>query len=94
MTLREILQQWLDDATSESPSDSVRSYGLCSYIDARTWSDESPYYEFCNLLREQFEEATFPFGGWELYMAERTEMTQHLNPLRLAWVRKYLEETK
>lgn len=81
LLLKEVLRNWLTDATSTSPSDKVKKRGLCFYVGI-------------NLEGELFEELghlNFPFDATVIDHIKDRE--KHLNPRRLAFVRSYLNIT-
>ena len=86
--LREFLTQWLEWATNGAPDREPfnRCLGLCSNLfqESRASLDELQ-----TLLWDEFEDCFSPFGPG--YTTAFLEGTQHLNPKRLAWVRKQLE---
>ncbi len=90
--LRKALQWWLAEATSEKPHEDVKTFGLCSSI---SWNcpDMQGTGELSALLDAEFGElnAAYPFG-MNRYSSDSFEGTQHLNPDRLAWVRRQLGE--
>lgn len=88
--LREALQEWLEDATSEDPCNTVRHCGICA------WMWRYPVEvgdEYKSLLYDDFgDNSSTPFhASYYAYLDDKDAETQHLNPERLAWVRSKLE---
>ncbi len=85
------LKEWLEDATSASPSWQVQSTGLCSYMD-----DIDLVREMKAFWNEQGLDPNFPFPLTLVdsagYFRESNSGTCHLNPRRLAWVRERIAE--
>lgn len=87
--LKQILREWLEWAENGAGEHDVfrRSFGLCSilrcydYFHGTSCADE---------LIIIFDGVPFPFGGMDEYFIEKAKETLHLNPGRLAWVRKQL----
>ena len=82
--------EWLDKGAPEHEP-FQRGYGLCGNL-AFNW--KPVWYELIQKMVRQFKEAglhgEFPFDadGRE-YMINKVDQKQHLNPRRIAWVRKY-----
>lgn len=88
--LHAALSAWLADATSASPSEDCRSYGLCSYV---RWNYANVAGEALGLkLMACYgrKRAAYPFG-YHAFNGDCINETQHLNRKRLAWVRRVLK---
>lgn len=85
---------WLDEGAPDTHYFEKR-FGLCSNL--ATWiyatNAELDYARLVNELRKQFEDAglccQYPFGSGREYERMYATNTQHLNPARVAWVRKH-----
>lgn len=82
-----VLKHWYDDANSDDPSLMVTGYGLCAYVDANT-TLVSTAYELSTLLRNEFDDTTYPFDNHDsaTYSRASNARQQHMNPHRRAWV--------
>lgn len=97
--LHQFLADWHEWATSGAPCAGYRgtkegfsrSFGLCFHAKKR---GTCLYYELEDLLVADFgDRADTPFDDGQLdYFFEGERGTMHLNPNRLAWVRKKLSE--
>lgn len=92
--LHSVLSDWLADATSSEPSTRVRVNGLCHYC---VWDNitclrpEKIIEEFKELLAADFGQCIdYPFDYDSRSEYEDEIGRRHLNPRRLAWVRKVL----
>ena len=75
----------------ESPPESVRVFGLCTWVGLAT--EDARIDELRAQLISDFDgDWAFPFGGPAPYMKRAREEAQHRNPARLAWVRSKIEE--
>lgn len=99
--LREFLVEWLEWATSEDPRNGkFRTYvGLCGclsawyYRSARNAIGYSPIEALKVAFRESDLDPSYPFGR-ENFMSGVKYDTQHLDPARLAWVRKVIADNQ
>lgn len=94
---------WLAWAEAGAVTDEFDpAIGLCTNLGTRftpgddeLWDDDlwdRLYAELGEQLDTLGENNLFPFGGAEEYEARCMENTQHLNPLRLAFVRARIAE--
>lgn len=85
------LKEWLEDATSASPSWQVQSTGLCAYMNSVDLVREMRAF-----WEEQGFDPNFPFNpdtfGSASYYRESDRNACHLNPRRLAWVKERIAE--
>lgn len=82
------LASWLTDATSASPSKLCRYTGICNYL-----GDDELIIEMKAFWGEAGLSTVFPFNPIEgSHNQECDTGIIHRNPLRLAWVRKVLDE--
>lgn len=85
--LRRVLKAWYADATSETPTDIVKTSGLCHY----TYElDEDVLDELRYWLRKDCGDSLIPFTPGDSYYQEQVRRKAHENPRRLAWVREKL----
>jgi len=88
--LKTMLRDWLTWAEAGAPEHpQFRNYqGLCTNMHRfrYSWLDEME-----TMLAQEFgEDDDYPFGGKDLYLEEAAREIMHLNPARLAWVRKVI----
>lgn len=96
--LRRILTEWLALAESENPPLYVQTEGLCSfayYLNRehsipRVRHGEGYDEELQDMFRAEGLKATFPFDG--NFFAYDYDTVKHLNPQRLEWVRRHINE--
>ena len=83
--LRKFLKKWLAWAEAGGKGPEFNHDGLCVNV------NEFVYDELMSLLKEE----PYPFNSsGDDYEKEYAARTAHLNPKRLAWVRKTLVKTK
>lgn len=89
--LREFLQAWLDWALASEVNIADSQYfnpggGLCAYLTNYTNGEETLLNELGELFMSDGLSCVYPFGRCN-YLKRFIEATQHLCPLRLAWVK-------
>ena len=89
--LYRILVQWRDDATSDSPSVSVRRFGLCSYV-AEHSEGYGAKIGLQGLFRAEGRDPNYPFCPWYEYNREAEDGVMHLNSYRRSWVERRIHE--
>lgn len=98
--LYQFFKEWLEWAESPKPEGRFsRRYGLCLNLRYRYLPNYPPDHPRCfdlqtrleRLLEKDFGSSDYPFGD-EAYHHRSVKYTQHLDPNRLAWVRKKVQE--
>lgn len=88
--LAKFLRWYLDEVKKPQPEEVVKIKGLCAVI-ACTQREMKIVWEMQEIFRREYADPTHPFGLVN-YCTRRRDATQHLDPNRLAWVRRKLEE--
>lgn len=91
--LKKFLTNWLEWVDQGAPEGKPfnREDGLCA-SSAPNPGHMALYFELKNLLFADFKDSDpgYPFGGAIRYWEDHDENTQHLNELRVEWVRRKL----
>lgn len=85
-----LFKEWLEDATSDNPTDYVRNFGLCrnaSFTSLDVYGELKVL--FMHTLKGQEEFIEYPFGEQD-YKERQRSHTMHLCPNRLTFVRKQI----
>jgi hypothetical protein len=93
--MREFLQSWLDWVENGAPewAPYSREEGLChnAYVFLHRAKRLTEWNVLDTEFRTLFRNRVFPFGARNYFM-HQGRATQHSDPLRLAFVRKFLSE--
>ena len=97
-----LLKQYLEEAEKAIDPNYIlpisfrhlRDYGLCCFFaDADIDYDEKCSCERLLMMQlSYFPNRSYPFGGYTEYTKRAKELTQHLNPIRLQWVRDTIDK--
>ena len=99
--LREFLTEWLKWAETEAPVHIPPfnpRLGLCAsyavWMHTKKFSEHNMrrlFVELSNMLKSQFENFAYPFGGKERFYKDESHGVMHMNHMRLAWTRQTIE---
>lgn len=84
--LLEFFKWWLSEAESDTTTYSVATFGVCYNARNHGLMDDLRY-----ILRANFRDDNYPFGGESVYEEESYGETHHLNPQRIAFVKSQIE---
>lgn len=88
-TLKEFYQAyaaWLDAGAPEDQPFS-RAFGLCDNLCDKGFHDL--WRELKGQLKSEGYDPAYPFGGSEVFENETDDLTFHLNPERIKWVKDH-----